>query len=246
MMKMKLLLAMVSVACIGVATSASAQNYDNEAGWYLRGQGGYGIHEDAELSGGITSEFHGNGLQSEGNGTFSVGVGYDFGDHWRLELDGASLFTDLGSISQIPSTFAKLRTNTGMINAIYDFDFDGVGGLGERFEPYVGAGVGIVDAKANLSAHDFLAPLPLANPACPGPRDLLFSNDTRMFRPVSCAVADSDTALGFQLLAGLGFDVTDNLIWDTQYRYLNSGSFDFDGLQTNQDTGAATPIASGC
>ncbi|MDB2438929.1 OmpA family protein [Hellea sp.] len=244
MMKMKLLLATVSVACMGIATSASAQNYDNDAGWYLRGQGGYGIHDDVDLDGGISSEFVGNGLQSEGNGTYSVGAGYDFGDHWRLELDGASLFTDLGSISQIPATSAKLRTNTGMINALYDFDFDGLGGFAQRFEPYVGAGVGIVNAKANLVAQDFLAPLALANPACTGPRELLLNrNPNGRIQPVSCSVADSDSTLGFQLLAGLGFDVTDNLVWDTQARYLNSGSFDFDGLQTNQETGASTPIA---
>ncbi|MDA8708241.1 outer membrane beta-barrel protein, partial [Hellea sp.] len=243
-MKLKLLLATVSVACMGIATSAAAQNFDNDAGWYLRGQGGYGIHDDVDLDGGISSDFHGNGLQSEGNGTFSVGAGYDFGDHWRLELDGASLFTDLGSISQIPSSSAKLRTNTGMINALYDFNFDGLGGLGERFEPYVGAGVGIVNAKANLVAQDFLAPLSVANPACTGPRDLLLNRDPGgRIQPVSCAVADSDSALGFQLLAGLGFDVTDNLVWDTQARYLNSGSFDFDGLQTNQESGISTPIA---
>jgi len=52
-MKIKLLLATASIACLGMATSASAHD---EAGWYLRGNAGYGVHTDMDLTGGITSE----------------------------------------------------------------------------------------------------------------------------------------------------------------------------------------------
>jgi len=61
-----------------------------------------------------------------------------------------ALVTIFGSISQIPATIAKLRTNTGMINAIYDFDDFG------RFKPYLGAGVGLVQGEIDLAAQDFL------------------------------------------------------------------------------------------
>ena len=151
-MKMKLLLTAASAACLLAGTSASAQD---DTGWYLRGNAGYGAHTDMDLSGGMTSEEHGNGLQSEGGVTGSLGLGYDMGNNWRLELDGASMWTDFGSISQLPGTIAKLRTNTGMINAIYDFEgFD-------RWAPYLGAGVGMVQGKIDLAAQDYLAPLPL-------------------------------------------------------------------------------------
>jgi len=194
-MKMKILLATASIACLGLATSASAHD-DN--GWYLRGNAGYGAHTDIDLSGDVTSEQHGNGLQSEGNVAGSLGLGYDFGNNWRLELDGASLFTDFGSISQIPSTAAKLRTNTAMLNALYDFDDFG------RWSPYVGAGVGLVQGKIDIAAQDFLAPLTVANPACVGARSLLVNRDPGgRIQAENCNVSDSDTAFGYQLLAGL-------------------------------------------
>jgi len=233
-MKSRLLIAAASTALMAAPTLAAA---DDTEGWYLRGNAGYGVHTDMDLSGGVTSEQHGNGLQSEGNVAGSLGLGYDFGNNWRLELDGASLFTDFGSISQIPSTSAKLRTNTAMLNAIYDFDDFG------RWSPYVGAGVGLVQGKLDVAAQDFLAPLTVANPACPGARSLLVNPDPGgRIQPENCNVSDRDTAIGYQLLAGLGYDISDNLVWDTQYRYLDSGEFDFDGVRTNQETFGQTAI----
>ena len=233
-MKTKLLLTAVSAVSLLAGTSASAHD---DAGWYLRGNAGYGAHTDMDLSGGITSEQHGNGVQSEGGFIGSLGLGYDMGNNWRLELDGSSMWSDFGSISQIPATIAKLRTNTGMINAIYDFDDFG------RFKPYLGAGLGLVEGKIDLAAQDFLAPLAVQNPACPGTRaDLVNRNPNPSFQPESCYVSDSDTAFGYQILAGLGYDISDNLVWDTQYRYLDSGSFDFDGVRRNQISGAETAI----
>ena len=43
--------------------------------------------------------------------------------------------------------------------------------------------------------------------------------------------------LGFQLLAGLGYEISDNLTWDTHYRYLDSsGNLEFDGYVQIQET----------
>ena len=229
-MKSRLLIAAASAALMAAPSMASA---DDREGWYLRGNAGYGIHTDIDLTGGIDSGQHGNGLQSEGNVAGSLGLGYDFGNNWRLELDGASLWTDLGAISQIPSSSAKLRTNTGMLNAIYDFDEFG------RWEPYVGAGIGLVEAKADLSTHDFLSPLPVASPACIGARG---TSTNGLISPESCSVSDSDTSLGYQLLAGLGYNISENLKWDTHYRYLDAGGFDFDGIRTNGNSGSTNPF----
>ena len=112
-MKSRLLIAAASAALMAAPSLASA---DDSEGWYLRGNVGYGAHTDMDLTGGIVSNQHGNGLQSEGNVAASLGLGYDFGNSWRVELDGASLFTDFGTISQIPSTSAKIRTNTAMLS----------------------------------------------------------------------------------------------------------------------------------
>jgi len=197
----------VSVISLIAAGSASAHDDD---GWYLRGNAGYGIHEDAEVTGGIDSSFHGNGLQSQGDDGFSVGVGYDFGENWRVELDGDTLNTSLGSISQTPNSSASLTTDTLMLNAIYDFaDFG-------KFEPFVGAGVGIARTEANLVSHDFpsVDNVLTRNPTCVGER-------TGVFDASSCNINDSDTGFGWQLLAGLGYKVSENLTWDTHYTYLN-------------------------
>ena len=160
-MRISTLLATASLAVLGLTTTASAQD---DAGWYLRGNAGYGIHQDIDLEGGLDSSFHGNGLQSEGNFAASAGVGYDFGNNWRLELDGDSLWTDFGSISQTPNSTAALRTNSLMLNAIYDFDSFG------SWEPYVGAGVGFSFAQADFVAHDALNPGLTTNEVCVGPR----------------------------------------------------------------------------
>ena len=108
-----------AVSVISLLAAGSASAHDD--GWYLRGNAGYGVHSDIDISGGIDSTQHGNGVQSEGDDGFSVGAGYDFGDHWRVELDGDTLNTSLGSISQTPGSLASLTTDSLMLNALYDF-----------------------------------------------------------------------------------------------------------------------------
>jgi len=234
-MKQKLLIAAAATALMAVPSLASAQ----DSGWYLRGNAGYGIHNDIDIENGVII---GDGLntgatgitgdvESEGNVTGSVGLGYEFGNNWRLEADVAQLFSDLGAIGQQPSSSAKLRTTSAMLNAIYDFNDFG------RFKPFVGAGVGLVRSDADIVAHDFFDPSGTAlirNPACSGP---ITPNQGR-----TCNVNDRDTGLGWQLLAGLGYAITDNLTWDTQYRYLDAGSPTFSGTTTNAVNGVVLPI----
>jgi len=225
-MKHTLLIATAATALMAVPSIASAQSQD--AGWYLRGNAGYGIHEDTNITEGISGD-----VESEGNGAFSVGAGYDFGNNWRLEADGFSLFTDSGAIGQAPSSLAKVRTNAAFLNALYDFDDFG------RWEPFLGAGIGFVNNDASIVAHDFVQDGILTrNPACVG--GAITPGQAR-----TCDVNDSDSGIGWQLLAGLGYAITDNLTWDTQYRYFDSGSADFDGQSINGVTGVATPINVG-
>lgn len=210
-MKLKLLAAVATTAMMASPSLAFADDYGTEdAGWYLRGNVGYGLHTDMDLTGDVVGD-----VESEGHGTGSLGLGYDFGNNWRLELDGASLWTDLGQVSQVPNSSSKLRTNTTMLNAIYDFNDFG------RWEPYIGAGVGLVRGKTRTTAHDFPSDFSLA----PGTVNV----STPVCSGVACSFADSDTGWGWQLLAGLGYQVSEKLTWDTHYRYLNSTGLDFDG-----------------
>ena len=231
-MKHKLLIAAAATALMAAPSFASAQDSFSsvdEEGWYLKAMAGYGIGTDIDITGGIDSSQHGNGIQAEGDVVGNLGVGYDFGENWRLELDGTTMFNDYGSISQTPSSFAKLRTDAVMLNALYDFDEFG------KFAPYVGAGVGLVFTDATIAAHDFPEADnsgQLRNPVCVGDRPSIAG--------FSCEYSDRDSGLGWQLLAGLGYDITDKLTWDTNYRYLQASDASLDGAIINAATGAFT------
>jgi len=216
----------VSVLSLLAATSAYADDHESE-GWYLRGNAGYGTHHDPEVTGGIDSTVTGNGIQSEGNGALSFGAGYDFGENWRIEVDGDNLRTDLGSVSLTPASKASLRTDSLMLNALYDFNTDALG----SFEPYVGAGLGLVRGKARVIASDFpsVDNALTRNPTCIGTRT--------PGQASSCAISGSDTGFGWQLLAGLGYKISDNLTWDTHYTYLNGPDLDLDGHISNGANG---------
>ena len=111
-MKHKLLIAAAATALMAAPSFASAQD---GSGWYLKGAAGYGIGTDLDLTGTVVGD-----VEAEGNVAGNLGLGYDFGNNWRLELDGTSNFNDFGAISQQPSSAAKLRTDALMINALYD------------------------------------------------------------------------------------------------------------------------------
>ncbi len=225
-MKHKLLIAAAATALMAAPSFASAQD---GSGWYLKGAAGYGAGTDIDLTGSVVGD-----VEAEGNLAGNLGIGYDFGENWRLEVDGTTMWNDYGAISQVPSTFAKLRTDALMLNAIYDFSDFG------KFAPYVGAGIGVVRSDASVAAHDFARPDGLGqieNPTCVGirnPNNGLLGNDG-----YSCEFNDNDNNLGWQLLAGLGYNITDKLTWDTNYRYMQSGKVDLAGTFTNVATGFA-------
>ncbi len=209
-----------------VALMAAPAMAQDEGGWYVRANAGYGSHHDIDFEDGILS----GDVESEGNVTGTVGIGYDFGGtdwgNWRLELDADSLWTDMGAIGQEPSSFAKLRTNSLMLNAIYDFE-----GF-SRWEPYVGAGLGLIQADLNAQAHDFIN----AGGSYADSRVCLGTGF-----PGACSIDDKDTAWGWQLLAGLGYQITDNLYWDTNYSYQKAAdSFEFDSNFTSLGEGLAS------
>jgi len=228
-MKHKLLIAAAATALMAAPSFASAQ--EDGSGWYLKGAAGYGIGTDLDVTGGVVGD-----VEAEGNIAGNLGIGYDFGDNWRVELDGTSMWNDYGSISQTPESFVKLRTDALMLNAIYDFNDFG------KFAPYVGAGVGIVRGDASVVSHDFARPDGLGqiiNPTCIGSRVTTMNNVGN--DGYSCDYNDEDTSLGWQLLAGLGYDITDKLTWDTNYRYMQAGDMDLDGTFSNSATGASVP-----
>ncbi len=230
-MKHKLLIAAAASALMAAPSLAQA---DDQDGWYLRGNVGYGTHTDIDITRTVTTPGIIGDVESEGNAAMSLGLGYDFGENWRLEVDGTSLWSDLGAVGQIPSSFAKIRTNALMLNAIYDFDDFG------KWEPYVGAGVGIVRAEADAVAHDFAnnaGTVLIRTDACPDP-------SRTAGQAITCEVHDTDYAYGWQLLAGLGYAITDKLTWDTHYKYQNFGNLEYAGFATDTVDGFTQPANS--
>lgn len=219
-MKAKFFTTAAALALFIAPGAASA----SDQGWYIRGNAGYGVITDSDLSGNLVGT-----IQGTGEPTVSAGVGYAFGNNWRMELDAAQLWNDLGAIDETPGSTTDLRATTGMINAIYDFtEF-------ERFEPYLGAGVGLARTSLSGIAHDFTAGSGLSLTSVDNPTCTVFA---------ACAIKSSDTGFAWQLLGGLGYKFTQNLHWDTQYRYTRYGSGEYDGEGFALGSTTANPITA--
>ena len=200
-------------AFVAAPSIASAQ----DAGWYIRGNMGYGAFADTDLTGDMPGD-----VEAEGNAAGSVGVGYALGNNWRVELDGNQMWNDMGAIAQVDASFASLRTTGLMLNAIYDFEDFG------RWEPYVGAGLGYVKGKLSAESHDFANGLTaIDSPVC---GDI-------------CRVEDDAASLGWNILAGLGYNINENLVWDTKYTYTDIGEMDFDGIRQTVGSVALSSIS---
>lgn len=224
-MKLQLLGAVAATALMAMPSIASAD--DN--GWYLKGNAGYGIINDVDLTGGLIGD-----IEGEGNVAYGAGVGYDFGNNWRAELEGLQLWNDMGAIGQASNTKSSMRITPAMLNLIYDFE-----DLGD-WSPYVGAGIGVAHAKMNSFVHGV-------------PNTGFFNILNNVVCPTHnhCDFTDGDSNLAWQVLAGVGYDLSDNWTWDTNYRYMNIGDLDFNGTGANLQPpllttlGATNPLIAG-
>lgn len=104
--------------------------------WYLRGDLGFSVNEDPELS--LTGTPF-NSEEIDESWSLGAGFGYNFNDKIRgdLTLDyrfGADV-TGINSVTAARSA-VELSSTVGLANLYYDF-FDR-----ERFAPYLGGGIG--------------------------------------------------------------------------------------------------------
>jgi len=217
---MRKILTLAVSSAVLLASSAFADDYyEDDSGFYVRGNVGYGTLEGG-FDGGLFGPHNDAEVQGEGDIAGSLGIGYDFGDDsdlagFRIELDGDSLYSNLGQIGNVEGSFAKLHTDSAMLNLIYDFD------SGSSIQPYVGIGAGLVKGTVSAFAAD-----------TPGVNGGVVNSDACLGDIFgSCSAFDSDTTWGAQALAGVGVEVANNLFWDTHASVMmvDAGGFDIEG-----------------
>lgn len=173
-------------------------------GWYLRGDVSYDFDSDLHFDGDDSGEI---GLD-EGYG-FGVGVGYRFTDFFRGDLTARYAKTDLDfRDTLLPAVVEGDAKNWElMANAYVDL------GTFVGFTPYVGGGIGAVrtdfDIDCSLGGFDCTT--------------LLGANET-------------DTAewrFAYALMAGVAYNLTQNVALDIGYRYLDVDGGKFYGLSGN-------------
>lgn len=106
--------------------------------WYLGGEGGWSMIEDAN------SSIAGVGLKQRFKDGFNVGAraGYELGP-WRFEEEFSYRDNDERNVNALGSTHGSRKTYAIMTNLIYDI------ALGWPVTPHIGGGIGAV----NLSEH---------------------------------------------------------------------------------------------
>jgi opacity protein-like surface antigen len=213
------------------------------SGWYLRGDVGVaanfsvpslGISPDPVAAGQASGFLDGNANNSFNNSTlsssalFDVGVGYQVNNWFRADLTGE--FRGGGELQSLETLndfnlngnqkqFADFyRANTssaiGLVNAYADL------GTWYGVTPFVGAGVGV--------AYNRLS----------GFTDTGFSSQNGAIFPTGGYAADhSTTNFAWALMAGLDFNVTQNLKLELGYRYLNYGNFTSSAINCLNGTG---------
>ena len=199
-MRLSLITTVAMGAMLTMPLAAQAQ----DAGWYIGAGVGGGTHLSNDLSDGIDGDIDGEGALSAAGR-----VGYDFGNKWRLEFEGAEIFNEaMGEVgSNNFSSRANLRSTAYMINALYDLEGMDFG----SFEPYIGVGAGMVNTSLRAA---------VAGPGCTN------------VGATECKVADSDTVFGAQALLGADRALSDNLNWTNQLKIFGTGDTDFQGNQT--------------
>lgn len=198
-------------------------------GWYLRGDLGYSL----ETSGAATrftvfdpgppatyssSAFDGSGLNSDWSG--SIGIGYNFTDYLRADATFDYTNGEFGGATS--SAFPCPGFPAGTSCASSDSaDFKGYGFMANAYldlgtvaglTPYVGAGLGMTQIRwGDLTGRSRCV---AGAAACPPAATLA---------PVTHP-GENEWRFTYALMAGISYDLTDNLKLDVGYRYQNIDS----------------------
>jgi len=215
-MKLKSLL-FASATSLAFIAAASAQDNSGYKGFYGSiGAGLTSITDDTDFE---SLETSGAPFDSDIDYDNGIGIvtalGYDWGNSWRTELefsyrsnDADDIATDNAGFSGFPSDGLNgdLDSYSLFANLLYDFDYV-KNYLPVAITPYIGGGVGgsIIDLELNGS------------------------NPTAISGLTPFSLDDNVTALAYQGIAGLVFDLAENVALDVSYRYHGTDKRTFDG-----------------
>jgi opacity protein-like surface antigen len=180
-------------------------------GWYLRGAIGMSNQQLGNLDyqyfheAGYSQSFVDDG-SFDSAPTFELGAGYKFNDWFRADVTGQyrgnSSFTALDSITPDSNPSGVYSNSYSAQKSEWLFLANGYVDLGtyRGITPYIGAGIG---ASRNTISG--------------------FTDTNAVLGAGGYAGSESEWNFAWALHAGLGFQVTNNVILDLSYSYLNLG-----------------------
>ncbi|GLK79886.1 outer membrane protein [Methylopila turkensis] len=168
--------------------------------WYLRGDVGYKVYRDPD------TRFHGTKFKEEDLNDTAViggGVGYKFNEWFRADVtldyefkskfDGKLDCFGCTTAGLYSDERAKISALTPLVNVYADL------GTWYGITPYVGAGIG--------ASYIMVDNYRYTNPNGTGGK----------------IKGDNNWDFSWALMAGIGYNVSENLVVDAGYRYLNLG-----------------------
>ena len=177
---------------------AAAPAFADE-GWYGRGAVGYGGPGDTDVSGSLNGEINGKGNWRE-----AVALGYEWADGFRFEGELAQRYNNTGAVGGFENSLSDFQIWSVMANAMFDFNPEGT------YHPYLGVGVGLARVDGSLAGWSAGT-----IPVIPTPADYVVATG-------------NDTPFAWQVMAGIGWELSERLTLDTEYRYFSAGGTDFD------------------
>ena len=159
-------------------------------------------------------------FDSEGDYDNGIGIytalGYAHGNGWRTELEYSNRDNDVRHFAGDGLAFTGWNSANGtldgnlnvhalMLNNLYDFD------MGNALTPYLGFGVGVASFKGEFTG---------TNPTAAGGFGTLSINEGGVRR------------IAGQLIAGLSYELAENLNFDVSYRFMKTRRPEFDGTIT--------------
>jgi opacity protein-like surface antigen len=219
------------------------------SGWYLRGDLGLGVSATSAnivqtpdtiaanpsiYDTAATEGSHNSSLSAAG--IFDLGVGYQFNNWLRFDVTGeyrgGSEFQSLFVINDPGNTKAGPTQNADFYRGNFSSAvglFNGYADLGTWYgiTPYLGAGVGFArNTLYGLTNQSVNTSLAGGTTAAGG-----YASD------------QSQWNFAWALMAGVGFDVTQNLKLELGYRYLDLGKFSSGQMNCLNGTGAGSGFA---